>query len=442
MDVDNEVEGTGQTRHETPEFRPPPTTSGRQRRFPRQYEDFLPNSTTHLPHMPPKPAIPKPPTVVASSRSHSPVTETPEPTSSSVFKTDVDEFGLYRVYPTYPSSNPDEIQDLESRCDAPGLATTSRTGKISQWWAGFGCNVTDLARANVFAPFLNATVFRLMNWFYSGSSAKSVAELQSLVDDVLLAQDFKLHDLKGFNARRELRRLDEEADLEGYPVRVESQDRWRESTVKIRLPAEKVFQKELGAPILEIPGVYHRSLVEVVTTAFQDNSAKLFHYTPFSLFWKPTSDSPPERIYSEMYNSDVFLEEHQKIQELPPEPGPEYERVIAAIKLWSDSTHLAQFGSASLWPVYALFGNQSKYDSAKPSQFAAHHVAYLPSVGPFLTDVFLHLLKFLIASRYLSRSIFSSFWGTSIIGDNYTSKAGTVSCGLGIATRSRVFACV
>ncbi len=394
-DVDNKVEGTGQTRPETPEFQPPPTTSGRQRRFPRHYQDFLPTLTTHLPHMPPILSIPKP-TITASSQSHSPVT--PELTTTSVFKTDADEFGLYRVYTTYPSSTPDEIQDLESLCDAPGLATTSQTRKNSRWWAGFGCNVADLTRANIFAPFLNVTVFRLMNWFYSGSSTKSVAELQSLVDDVLLAEDFELHDLKGFNARRELRRLDEEADLEGNSVHLESQHLWRESTVKIKLPAEKVFQKELDASFLEIPGVHHRSLVEVVTMAFQDNSAKLFHYTPFSLFWKPTSDSPPERIYSEMYNTDAFLEEHQKIQELPPEPGPQYERVIAAIKLWSDSTHLAQFGSASLWPVYAFFGNQSKYDSAKPSQFAAHHVAYLPSVGPFLTDVFPYLLIFLIAS--------------------------------------------
>ncbi len=43
-----------------------------------------------------------------------------------------------------------------------------------------------------FVPFLNATVFRLMNWFYSGSSFKSIAELQSLVDDVILAPDFKI----------------------------------------------------------------------------------------------------------------------------------------------------------------------------------------------------------------------------------------------------------
>lgn len=57
-----------------------------------------------------------------------------------------------------------------------------------------------------------------------------------------------------------------------------------------------------------------------------------------------------------------------------------YEHALAALMIYSDGTHLAQFGSASLCPLYAFFGNQSKYDRAKPSHFAAHHVAYMPSV--------------------------------------------------------------
>ncbi|PPQ74680.1 hypothetical protein CVT25_008030 [Psilocybe cyanescens] len=35
------------------EFIPPPTSRGRPRRYPRRYNDYLPNSTTLLPHMPP-----------------------------------------------------------------------------------------------------------------------------------------------------------------------------------------------------------------------------------------------------------------------------------------------------------------------------------------------------------------------------------------------------
>ena len=49
--------------------------------------------------------------------------------------------------------------------------------------------------------------------------------------------------------------------------------------------------------------------------------------------------------------------------------------------IWSDATHLANLGDASLWRVYLFFGNQSKYASRKPSAAACHHVAYIPSVS-------------------------------------------------------------
>ena len=54
--------------------------------------------------------------------------------------------------------------------------------------------------------------------------------------------------------------------------------------------------------------------------------------------------------------------------------------VLIGIMIWSDSTLLANFGTASLWPIYLYFGNQSKYSRAKPSDFAAHHLAYIPKV--------------------------------------------------------------
>ena len=49
---------------------------------------------------------------------------------------------------------------------------------------------------------------------------------------------------------------------------------------------------------------------------------------------------------------------------------------------WSDSTHLANFGTAKVWPLYLYFGNLSKYIHGKPNSNACHHVAYIPSVSP------------------------------------------------------------
>jgi hypothetical protein len=46
---------------------------------------------------------------------------------------------------------------------------------------------------------------------------------------------------------------------------------------------------------------------------------------------------------------------------------------------WSDATHLANFGTAKLWPIYMFLGNLSKYIRAEPTSNACHHVAYIPS---------------------------------------------------------------
>jgi hypothetical protein len=383
MIVDNKIDEPELTSDPIPKFQPPPTSSGRQRRFPRHYQDFLPSSTTNIPHMPPKQSVqpashPEPQPL--NIRSPSPVAQPPQ---ANIIKTDQDDFCLYRVYKSYPRTNPDEMQDLESRCDAPGLAIGSQNHG-DRWWTGLGLSKPNLSleKDNFFAPFLNPTVFRLMNWFYSGSPTKSIAELQSLVDDVILAPDFRVSDLDGFSTKRELQRLDGGMNSNiSTSTPFAHENGWKQSSIYIKLPCENVLQEEGTAHTLEVPGVYHRSLVEVITTAFQDAAAKTFHFTPFSLYWQPTPESPPERVYSEIYNSDSFLEEDEKIRGLPPEPGPQYEHAVAALMVSSDSTHLGQFGSAALWPIYLFFGNQSKYDRAKPSQFAMHHTAYIPSVN-------------------------------------------------------------
>lgn len=97
---------------------------------------------------------------------------------------------------------------------------------------------------------------------------------------------------------------------------------------------------------------------------------------------QPSSDSPPECLYGELYTADAMIAEQKKLESQCSEPD-DIEPVIAAIMLYSDSTHLANFGTASLWPMYAFIGNQSKYIRAKPTSFAAHHLAYISKVRLF-----------------------------------------------------------
>ncbi|KAF8223215.1 hypothetical protein L208DRAFT_1518627 [Tricholoma matsutake] len=347
-----------------------PTQSGRRRFLLNCFEDFVPSSHTAVPHVPEPVRDRNPPAGTHSpSPSPSPLVHTPEPI---LFRTECDNFGLYREYITFPTTDPEADQDLDDIYDIPGKPSTE-SGQ--HWWTGVGA-MFNAATENIYHPFLNATVCRLMNWLYSGSNQKSIVELDRLVKEVLIQDDFDVSDLKGFSAARELRCLDTMEDEAAFS----GEAGWKESSVKIRLPVDKQKLKEAVAPTFEIPGVWHRDLLEVICTAFEDTKTQFYHLTPLRLFWKPTPDSKPERVVTDLYNSDAFLQEHEKLQQQPSEMGCDLEWVVAAIMVWSDSTHLANFGQASLWPIYLFLGNQSKYQHTKPSQFAVHHLVYIPSV--------------------------------------------------------------
>ena len=133
--------------------------------------------------------------------------------------------------------------------------------------------------------------------------------------------------------------------------------------------------------MFSVPGLHLRNLTEVIKVAVQERSSRFFHYTPFKQFWKEKATDEPQRVYDEIYTSDAFITAHEKLQRQPPEPGCDLERVILALMFWSDSTHLANFGTASLWPLYLFFGNQSKWVRGKPRAGACHHVAYMPKVS-------------------------------------------------------------
>ena len=78
-----------------------------------------------------------------------------------------------------------------------------------------------------------------------------------------------------------------------------------------------------------------------------------------------------------------MLEADAKIRAKPrvPSDAPDVEYVVLPLLFWSDTTQLANFGSASLWPIYLYFGNLSKYVRGRPTEFAVHHLAYIPSVS-------------------------------------------------------------
>jgi len=321
-----------------------------------------------------------------------PIIETPLPSQHepeippvAEFKTGPNSFGIYRVYKSgEPSFTPDDNFRIANVSDGPNFIQDPPQAR-SAWASPFGLGITavnppaDSEITPGYLPFKNMSVFRLMRWFYDSSLTKSLGTLNDLVYNVLLAPDFDVKDLTDFDAAREARRLDNDKDapVPANPIK----DGWIETTVPISVPCDNVsYPSEADAPVFHVKGLMYRKPLEVIKAAFEDPSAEQVHISPYEEYWQPRPNSPPERIYSELYNSNAFILEHEKVRSQPRQ-GCELETVIAAIMILSDYTHLTSFGNAGLWPIYLYLGGLSKYTRAKPTSFAAHHLAYVPKVN-------------------------------------------------------------
>ncbi|KAI0263908.1 hypothetical protein BC834DRAFT_970987 [Gloeopeniophorella convolvens] len=365
----------------------PPTRSGRRRRFPGHFQDFIPSAAAPaslLPPRPPSPPLPPPPAEPDEEEAPEDPPADAETARVVYRKTEPNAFGVFRAYTAEPTHDPDALISLEDLCDSSKLAVPLPFQFARQWWAGFGTSILESLENNMFAPFLNATSFRLMEWFY-GNTMKSLADLDRLVNDVILADDFNREDLRAFSAARESRRMDE-----FEPPGLDTLDGWTKSKVSLSFPDTGAkHDSEDTAPKFEVE-VHHREVLEVIKGSYIDVTGMQLHHTPHKLYWKDPDDphAKAERLYSEIYNTDAMLEEHEKVKAHARAEGCTLETVVASICLWSDATHLTNFGSASLWPIYLFLGNLSKYVRGKPSSFSAHHLAYIPGLPDIIHEAY------------------------------------------------------
>lgn len=347
----------------------------RKTKLPKQFQDILP---LHPP--------------VAAPIIEAPQLSQHEPETPAVpeFKTEPNSFGIYRIYKSgKPSFTPDDNFRIGNVSDGPNFIQDQPQAR-STCASPFGTNLTSPNRPNdsnltpSYLPFKNMSVFHLMQWFYDSSLTKSLGTLNDLVYKVLLAPQFDVKDLAGFDAAKEARRLDDynpSANEEDFSASANPiKDGWIETTVPISVPCDKYsYPSDADAPIFHVKGLQYRNLLEVIRAAYEEQSAEQLHISPYEEYWQPRPGSLPERIYSELYNANAYIQEHEKVRS-HRRPGCELETVIAAIMISSDATHLTNFGIASLWPIYLYLGSQSKYTRAKPTSFAAHHIAYVPKV--------------------------------------------------------------
>jgi Plavaka transposase len=303
--------------------------------------------------------------------------------NSYEYRTEPDSYGVVRKYSQgIPSITPDDHYSIANVSESPYLALDPseifqpRTTSPLQNLCSTATSTTSTTQTP-FAPFRNMSKFRIMSWFYNSSGVKSLSELNLLVKDVLLAPDFKTDDLVGFDAKKENKIMDSyQEGLSSFTL----DDSWIKGSVKIPLPCDGIKQSEAEAPTFVVE-VYYRKLLDVIKSALAEPSAEQFHTFPFKAFWQPSPDEPEERIYNEVYTGDRWNREYENIHATNKQgPHGDLEALLIALMIWSDATLLAQFGNAQLWPIYLYIGNQSKYSRAKPSSFAAHHVAYIPKV--------------------------------------------------------------
>ncbi|THV03619.1 hypothetical protein K435DRAFT_650870 [Dendrothele bispora CBS 962.96] len=228
-----------------------------------------------------------------------------------------------------------------------------------------------------------------MHWANTGSNLKSNEEVNRLVKDVInplieevRQPEFAADPFRGFDASRENQRTNRAAAEPDLSFATG----FKKSSVKIQVPSgfEHVPPAEFT-----VDGLLHTSLVDTIKLAFTEPLSKKFHLSPFEYYHQRPDSEHHERVYGELYTSPAFIQEHDKVQRasLPSDDTScTRERVVAGLMLWSDSTHLANFGVAKLWPIYVMFGNLSKYIRAMPNSGACHHLAYIPSLPDSFSD--------------------------------------------------------
>ena len=325
----------------------------------------------------------EPPLVTAGTSPSTSRPPSPPPLSHRSLRSVLDRFGLSRLYPIAPSTIPDPTRVAFE--EGTTLAPTPTPPKRRRL-------------RDIISPYPNLSTFLFDHQFWTSSGSKSRGDRNAL-RDVIVCEDFDSSDLRGVNFEAIEKNL-----------RQTGGSGWRETPLTIHVPkgvkltkavkraaANEQSQLRRGEPstaMLEqsIPGApitihdfQHRRICDIIRETFgSDPTTHSFHYHPYELKWTPPGSDFEERVHGELYTSQAWLDEDAKVQSIvldPTETDKEVPRAIASIMLASDATVLGPFASSKAWPIYIYFGNQSKYDRAKPSQHAAHHLAYLPSVS-------------------------------------------------------------
>lgn len=305
----------------------------------------------------------------------------PENPGPQFIDSSANSFGLFRRY--HSSKLPTHDPEIETTLAMLLNGTESRSTQTSLLVHPTTPETLE------FYPYPNETSFLLGEWFWNSGSQKSQKNFKKLLD-IVGSDKFSPADIRQTNWSK----VNNELAINDWDVGewVDEDAGWYRSSVTINVPfysekANPQSKHRIGGPRKYlVHDFYHRKIVSVIRERLTKDakSKRHFHFDPFELLWNhldPNTENPKSvRLQGELYTSPAFIEVHQELQTSPGEPGCDLQRVVVALMFWSDATHLTNFGDAKLWPLYMLFGNDSKYERCKPSSNLCEHLAYFEQV--------------------------------------------------------------
>ncbi|KJA26033.1 hypothetical protein HYPSUDRAFT_105527, partial [Hypholoma sublateritium FD-334 SS-4] len=280
-------------------------------------------------------------------------------------------FGLFRQYHAadFPSHDP----EVEAQLSDISNSTSNDQNSRSQ-------------SEYLFQPYPNKNAFLLGEWYWNGGTQKTKECFKKLTN-IICDQSFDPADIRDISWDALNDNLGASSDSEGLWFD-EPDAGWTQTSITLPVP----FHRNTPTPGVRsytFPPFRHRSIVSVLKEKMANaHDFKHFHLEPYELRWrrKNMPETESTRVYGEMYTSPAFLEAQEEIQTADGEPGCSLPRVLIGLMFGSDSTHLTSFGTASLWPCYLYFGNESKYRRCMPTCNLCNHIAFFRKVPPEFKD--------------------------------------------------------
>ena len=224
------------------------------------------------------------------------------------------------------SNDPDDLLTLADLHDGPDVQTV--TPPVQN---------TD-ATPNYY-PFPNCNSFHLGSWYWDDNAQKSQKSFKALLD-IIGDPDFSPNNVRNTKWDKINNIL---AGSEAF------EEEWEDEIAGWK----KGWHHDLHAFLQKIVSSRCQNLCYQRLLSSLNHSIIRERLSSDDLHFRNRPNSV--RVYRELYTSPAFIKAHQKLCELPPEPGCDLPCYIVALMICSDATKLTTFGPAKLWPLYCFF---------------------------------------------------------------------------------------